>query len=56
MVMINNKFIIDRINEIWSNVVELIDEETIINKQSKLPNAFKASLYSHWLDIIKVLV
>ncbi|CAD8122370.1 unnamed protein product [Paramecium sonneborni] len=46
----------DKINEINANLIELIDEETIVGKNLKIPPFQKTIIYQNWLDIIKHLV
>ncbi|CAD8200746.1 unnamed protein product [Paramecium pentaurelia] len=46
----------DKINEINANVAELIDEETIVGKNLKIPPYQKTSIYQNWLDIVKHVV
>ncbi|CAK62836.1 unnamed protein product (macronuclear) [Paramecium tetraurelia] len=46
----------DKILEINANVVELIDEETIVGKNLKLPPFQKSNIYLNWLEIVKHVV
>ncbi|CAD8209393.1 unnamed protein product [Paramecium pentaurelia] len=46
----------DKINEINANVLELIDEETIVGKNLKIPPFQKSSIYHNWLEIVKHVV
>ncbi|CAK63963.1 unnamed protein product (macronuclear) [Paramecium tetraurelia] len=46
----------EKINEINANVAELIDEETIVGKNLKIPPYQKTSIYQNWLDIVKHVV